>query len=585
MRNHKRLLASILLLGGFSVSLASCKYDPFGLFTSSSQSRNTEYNRSDADQPSSTPKATRSVINRADASCGVRSLPSQGTVNILVVPVCFTDFESSANLNLNFGDGETLSRMSGFDDDEGWRLGSTSFRVDWLDDIEKAFFGDPDDTGYESVSSFYEKSSYGKLHISGVVSPVFYTLKTYDQIINQIRSEGSKAVTDEIAEDIYRVFFQEDKIYDVDDFDSDDDGVVDGIWMVYDLPDYSSDPSRQMDSDLMWAYTAWAGEDEMPGDLGISGYCWASKWFITNGLYAEKPYVSSSGHLLPDSHTYIHETGHLLGLNDYYDTSSEYMRCPAAGLTMMDHNVFDLDPYSKYLFGWVNPKQYWADDLEDPETITLRPFESSGDCVVLNLPGNSGWVGEEYVILAYWTPTGLNEIDATNPYMVRAYTDEYTGLTKPGIMAYHVDSRFLKLVSRGGLWTEGGVATEREVMNATPDSYSTAYQLAYSNDTGTETSDDDVQIEMIDATNLYEHMSIPVFSDTVINPTANDYYLFHQGDVYDSSYLGSRRYFFASFHGADSMTTGFNDYNLTTGLRVTFGKQNTSGATLTIEVE
>ena len=47
------------------------------------------------------------------------------------------------------------------------------FTQEMLDNIETAFFGSAENTKYESVSSYFEEASYGKLHISGEVGQVY----------------------------------------------------------------------------------------------------------------------------------------------------------------------------------------------------------------------------------------------------------------------------------------------------------------------------------------------------------------------------------------------------------------------------
>ena len=574
-RNIKRLLqsVSIVLIGAFTTG---CNFFQAG----------PDYDRSTADQPTVQPDAQRSIVNWADASSGLRSMPSKGDVNLLVVPVEIKDFAESDYLNFNSQSGNVLKMMGGFSEEESWSLNNNDFNVDWPQLIEDSFFGETEDTGFESISSFYEKSSYGQLRIHGVVSPVFKTEKTYDELIDQMNSEGSKAVTDEIVSDVYQTFFKREKIYDLEDFDSDGDRVVDGIWLVYDIPDSSMDPTMQLSSDLWWAYTTW-NTDRTASSQGFNVYCWASKWFLINGLYANFPYMDIFSNVKADAHTFIHETGHMLGLNDYYDTAGLYRtRNPAGGLIMMDHNVYDQDVYSKYLLGWVTPRQYWADDLNTAQTITLRPFVETGDCIVLNLPDNSGWVGEEYVILAYWTPTGLNLTDSENPYMSQLGIDEYYGFNQPGIMAFQVDSRYLRYAPQGGVWTAIDEASEDEIINAEDDSYSEAFMLLTNNDTGNyeglNYSVSDVQLMLIDAQNQYAHMQLQTSRNFV---TADNSYLFHDGDTYDSSYLGLKGDALIAFHGDSYLAGEGLDTSLSTGIRVEFGPQNDAGAQLTLSAE
>lgn len=576
-----------------AASLLSCSLLILG--GCSSERKGTTQVFTSGDQPTREADGERSVINMADASSGIRSLPSQGDVNILVVPVTIRGVDTY--YRYLYPNVENIDEMLGWDNTDSWTLsfgGTTrTFNVSsWLDMLDAAFFGDSEDTGYESVSSFYYKSSYGKLNISGVVSPVYETDMTYAEMLElaDSDSQGAKAVTDSIVEDVYYDFFVNNDLYDVDQFDADNDGVIDGIWLVYDAPSY--DLVTTMDSDLMWAYTTWYGDGTYwPGEGDndcISSYGWASKWFMIDGMYASEAYVDDAGYVLPDSHTYIHETGHVMGLNDYYDYYG--MRSPTGSLIMMDHNVYDQDVYSKYLLGWVEPQKYWATDVEEEDvTITLKPFESSGDCVVLELPGNEGWVGEEYIILCYWTPTGLNETDATNPYYgASSSASHYSGLDEAGIMMFHVDSRFLQYSYDNG-WNISGIADEKDLLSAEDNSITSAYSLAYSNDTGyygNQEYEDDVQLEMIDASNQFRHMRVSGdWGGGPLQEACDNSFLFREGDVYDSRYLGEKGSFYASFHGESALPDGINDYDLRLGIRVTFGEQDEDGATITLSYE
>ena len=77
---------------------------------------------------------------------GTYQFPSRGEPNLLVIPVNFNDY--------------TCNDIDG---------GCSKARQD----IEKAFFAKSEYTDWESVSSYYYKSSYGQLSIKGKVSDWF----------------------------------------------------------------------------------------------------------------------------------------------------------------------------------------------------------------------------------------------------------------------------------------------------------------------------------------------------------------------------------------------------------------------------
>ena len=79
-------------------------------------------------------------------------LPSKGEVNLLVLPIEFTDAPFSAQT---------------------------------LKDINVALNRKSSETGYwESVSSFYEKSSFGQLHLTYTIADVYETGKTQQQVVS-----------------------------------------------------------------------------------------------------------------------------------------------------------------------------------------------------------------------------------------------------------------------------------------------------------------------------------------------------------------------------------------------------------------
>ncbi|MCX5775860.1 MAG: hypothetical protein NTV44_05865 [Firmicutes bacterium] len=93
------------------------------------------------------------AVRRAEGYSSV--MPSKGDVHILVIPVTFTDY--------------SCSTLPG---------GCEGIKAQ----IQTTLFGAAEDTGWESLTSYYEKSSYGQLHISGFVTDWFTSEYTALQI-------------------------------------------------------------------------------------------------------------------------------------------------------------------------------------------------------------------------------------------------------------------------------------------------------------------------------------------------------------------------------------------------------------------
>ena len=123
--------------------------------------------------------------------------------------------------------------------------------------------------------------------------------------------------------------------------------------------------------------------------------------------------------------------GHVFGLEDYYDYSGQYN--PAAGFSMQDNNVGGHDPFSSYALGWG--KAYIPTETT---TIDLKPFSETGEMILLDpTPNANNSPFDEYLLLEYYTPTGLNKFDSDYKYGNR-YPQ---GPKDSGIRLWHVDAR------------------------------------------------------------------------------------------------------------------------------------------------
>lgn len=343
--------------------------------------------------------------NRAlDVANGLTALNSRGDQKLLVVPVVFTNSTTHAT-------------------PENHEM------------LEKLFFGASEETGWESVSSFYAKSSHGRLSLTGEVQDYFYLPYSTSEFLEFEVSKGQDFgnpdnywdETHHIIRDIYEAYDAETlKAYDLDG-----DGHVDALWLVYMYP---HDPNGEAP---FWAYKFYWNQNADKEKPTPNTYAWASFDFAKEG----KGYNYST----PDAHTFIHETGHMFGLNDYYDYDN--LSAPTGKIDMMDNNIIDHNAYSKFLLNWVNPYVITGD-----AEITLRPAESSGDLVLIR----DGWNGhayDEYILLEYYTPTGVNEKDSDEDgYATSGTNSGIRGFYESGIRMWHVDSRLIRYRTNGYTW-------------------------------------------------------------------------------------------------------------------------------------
>lgn len=332
------------------------------------------------------------------------SVPSVGEVNLLVIPVWFRDSQTKTGL-------------------------TTSTREIVRDDIEKAYFGTNSQIGWRSVKSFYEEESTfdGKqqLTINGTVSEWYECGKGASTYYSS--SDGNTNSLVSSATNWYFSTHNESRT----DYDANKDGYIDGVVLIYAYPDYATEYNGSHEN--MWAYCYWLqGGNASVKNPNPNAYFWASYDFMYGsntkiGKYAGgyTPYSNL------DTHTFIHEMGHLFGLSDYYDYSRQYN--PAGGFSMQDCNVGGHDPYSVFALGWSEPYVPVGNC-----TIELKPFQDSHELILLT-PEMNQWKSpfDEYILLEYYTPTGLNEFD--NKYK---YGGSYpSGSSSKGIRIWHIDAR------------------------------------------------------------------------------------------------------------------------------------------------
>ena len=219
-------------------------------------------------------------------------------------------------------------------------------------------------------------------------------------------------------------------------YDSDNNGYLDAVMLIYGAPDYGALDDDNYDN--LWAYCYWLQEKNETSIPQPNAYFWASYDFMyeKGTRFSPTPAGSSYGsgdtsHCNLDAHTYIHEMGHIFGLEDYYDYSSESY-CPAGGFSMQDRNVGSHDPYSVMAIGWANPYV-----VTENSEVNIGTFQKTRDLIVITESWNGiGSPFDEYFILELYSPTGLNEFDSNY-----TYDGVIRGPRKVGIRLWHVDAR------------------------------------------------------------------------------------------------------------------------------------------------
>lgn len=339
-------------------------------------------------------------------------------------------------------------------------------------DIEKVFFSENDSRlGFKSLKEYYKESSYGKVNFSGKVTEWFDVSKyTNVNTISKVTAGMDGSIVSEILPKAVS-WAKETQEINLKDYDKNQDGSIDAIWLVYDhldfMTEYSLFPDTASLNQSLWNFTYW-DTNTLPTDYSLdenkdpttSGFTWAS----FDMMYTSYANLDNNGvvdfsnlNSIPlDSHTYIHEMGHLLGLDDYYANDDDYYH-PAGKTTMMDQNICDLDSYSKMLLGWVKPYVVYG------TSEILIPKANASDRGVIVIPSNFEEISErieklskqnklddfryefnpfsEYIMIDLYTPDGLNQQDSFGRYINGR---EDLTLKETGVRIYHIDSRIFK---------------------------------------------------------------------------------------------------------------------------------------------
>lgn len=320
--------------------------------------------------------------------------PTVGDVNVLVIPVEFSDSTASS---------------------KGYTL----------DALDKAFNGtSTSNNQYPSVKEFYYQSSYGKLNLNfDILDTWFKPSQPSTYYINlDKQNDGSDPVTSEqyILEEALAKL---DGSIDFSNYDLDNNGSIDAIVMINTL-------DINYDVDLQWAFRYWNLNTDDSGyylehdECFANDYLWASYQFLFEN---ESGYNSKNPN---NTYTFIHEFGHILGSDDYYDTSyTDDGTSGLRGYDLMDSGFADHNPYTKFNYGWITSSRLITTDSSI--TVDLKDFSVDGDTIILanNFDPNMG-VYQEYYVLMYYTNNGIN-------------SNANTGLfEEEGILMYHVNASY-----------------------------------------------------------------------------------------------------------------------------------------------
>jgi immune inhibitor A len=163
--------------------------------------------------------------------------------------------------------------------------------------FEKLLF---DQTDPKSMTSFYKELSYGKLTVTGTVTPWLRAANPYTHYTNGESGTGSDFPKNApgLLQELLQKYCSTNSLA---PFDVNGDGFVDGLFMVH----------------------AGGGAEAEPDPARRKDMIWSHKWtlptqFVNNNVHAFAYFTAPEDGRLG---VFSHEFGHFLGLPDLYDTS------------------------------------------------------------------------------------------------------------------------------------------------------------------------------------------------------------------------------------------------------------------------
>lgn len=334
-------------------------------------------------------------------------LPSKGGYHCLVIPVQFT--------------GTTLSAAQ-------------------LAKLEKAFNGTAADTGWESVASYYRTASRGNLDLTFDIQAPFvpaHDAAYYKSYSGTITVDGETYQSDGSEQLLLEALAYYESRLDLTIYDTNGDSCIDAVYLIYSAPvEYDADDS------FYWAYVTTTVADTTYDGVYPYYYLFAGFDFMDEDTAGGTEIYGTYPNLNINASTYIHETGHLLGLDDYYDTDdSKGSGEGLGGAAMMDNTVGELDSYSRIMLGWITPTIVSADG-----DFTLTPTAENGGVLLLMLDFDGSYFSE-YLLIDLYANTGLNRLHSEGRNSLL-----YGGAAY-GIRIYHISSSIRNPYGNEDYWS------------------------------------------------------------------------------------------------------------------------------------
>lgn len=289
-----------------------------------------------------------------------RGMPTSGTPKILVLLIRFSDY---ANAN-----------------------SSTTVNT-------QVFGAGTGGYPYESLTNYYSRSSYGLLTMQGA------TLGWYNTGALRAAVPETVAGRETLIKQALNYFNGQG--HDFAQYDNDGDGAVDYFAVIWTGPDNGW-------GNFWWGYKTTFEDTSFSVDgKSLASYSWQWESNPPGGAFSPL--------------TLIHETGHALGLPDYYDYDDAVgPKGGLGGLDIMDGTAGDHNPFSKFMLDWLSPVNSASGSLSG----TLRPSDAFPDAIKAMSDAVPGEIFNEFFMVQNRRQTGNDQ-----------------GLPGSGLLIWHVDAR------------------------------------------------------------------------------------------------------------------------------------------------
>jgi len=296
-----------------------------------------------------------------------RGMPTSGTVKVLALLISFNDYPGVTTpeyfASRLFGDG----------------------------------VGNPP---FDSLRNFYRRSSYNQLTVEGNVLG-WYQAPYARSTVAPLDSEYNSQALEKLIKEALNYY--EAQGHDFSQYDNDGDGAVDYFCVFW------TGPHGEWATFWWGYYTGFSDSSYRLDGKRLTNYSW--QWELYN---------YPSGTFGPS--TIIHETGHALGVPDYYDYDDAIgPRGGVGNLDIMD-STGDHNCFSKFMLDWITPTVVSTGS----QTVSLRASGVYPDALIFMPGAVPGRIFNEFFMVQ-------------NRYRSGNDTNLFTG--SDGLILWHVDSR------------------------------------------------------------------------------------------------------------------------------------------------